>query len=83
MGGLPGIGLDLLTPRLGGAEPVEKMERPTVHRVELRVADDAFYPPVLRANEAIAEHAYRLWDESGRFDPVHVHDWVVAPPGMD
>ena len=57
LGGLPGIGLDLLTPRLAGAEPVEKKERSTVHRVELRLADDAFYAPVLRANKAIEEYA--------------------------
>jgi glycogen(starch) synthase len=82
LGGLPGIELDLLTPRLGGAEPVEKMGCTTVHRVELRLADDAFYPAVLRANKTLEDYAHRLWDESGPFDLVHVHDWLAAPAGM-
>jgi glycosyltransferase involved in cell wall biosynthesis len=82
LGGLPGIELDLLTTRLGGGHPVEKMGRTTVHRVELQLADGAFYPAVMRANKDLEEYAHHLWDRSGPFDLVHVHDWLAAPAGM-
>jgi glycosyltransferase involved in cell wall biosynthesis len=82
LGGLPGTALDLLTPRLGGAEPVEKMGRSTIHRFELGLSNEAFYADVLRANKVLEEYAHSLWEESGPFDLVHVHDWLVAPTGI-
>ncbi len=79
---LPGIDVDLLTPRLGGAEPIGKVGRSTVHRAELRLKDEAFFTSVLGANRVLEDYTRRLWARSGPFDLIHVHDWLTAPAGM-
>ena len=37
-----------------------------------------FYTSAWQTNLRLEEYAHRLWEESGPFDLIHVHDWLVA-----
>ena len=68
----------LVTPRLRGGEPVEKVGQVTVHRVEAPPVEGDFYTGAWQTNLRLEEYAHQLWEEVGPFDLVHVHDWLVA-----
>jgi glycogen(starch) synthase len=78
LGNLPEIDLHLVTPRWGGGAAVEQVGRATVHRVDPRVAEGDFYTLAWQTNRSLEEYAHYLWQETGPFDLVHVHDWLVA-----
>jgi len=75
---LSGLELHLVVPRLSGGEPVERVGRATVHRVEVSVTEGDFYTRAWKTNLYLEEYARRLWKRTGPFDLVHVHDWLVA-----
>lgn len=75
---LPDLELHLVVPRLSGGEPVERVGRATVHRVEVSVTEGDFYTRAWKTNLHLEEYARRLWERTGPFDLVHVHDWLVA-----
>jgi glycosyltransferase involved in cell wall biosynthesis len=79
----PRLELHLITPRWGESEPLEQVgEGVTVHRVDPPVAEDEFFSHAWKMNLTLEEHAQRLWQESGPFDLIHVHDWLVAFVGI-
>ena len=78
LGDLPGMDLHLITPRWAGGEPLERVGQATVHRVEPPILGDDFYTSAWRTNLNLEEYAEALWQETGPFDLVHLHDWLVA-----
>lgn len=79
LGSLPDVDLTLVTPRWGGGEPKEKAGGATIHRVDApAIGGDDFYTGAWQTNLRLEEYAHRLWEETGPFDLVHVHDWLVA-----
>jgi glycogen(starch) synthase len=78
LGTLPGLDLHLITPRWAGGEPREMVGRATVHRVAPPITEGDFYTAAWQTNLRLEEYAHRLWQETGSFDVIHVHDWLVA-----
>jgi glycosyltransferase involved in cell wall biosynthesis len=78
LGELPGMDLHLVTPRWGGGEPLERVGRATVHRVDAPPIEGDFYTGAWQTNLRLEEYAQRLWEEVGPFDLIHIHDWLVA-----
>ncbi len=79
---LPGMDLHLVAPRWGGGAPLERVGRATVHRVEPPVTEGDFYTTAWQTNLRLEEYARHLWQETGPFDLIHVHDWLVAFVGV-
>jgi glycosyltransferase involved in cell wall biosynthesis len=75
---LPGLDLHLVTPRWAGGDMIESVGKATVHRVDPPIAEGDFYTTAWQTNQRLEEYAHRLWEETGPFDLVHVHDWLVA-----
>ena len=75
---LPDLDLHLVTPRWAGGETFEKVGKATIHRVEPPISEGDFYTTAWQTNQRLEGYARRLWDETGPFDLVHVHDWLVA-----
>jgi glycogen(starch) synthase len=78
LGNLPGLELHLVTPRWSGGAPLEEIGRVTVHRVDSPVTEGDFYTGAWQTNLRLEQYAHQLWQESGPFDLIHVHDWLVA-----
>lgn len=78
LGSLPGLEVQLITPRWGGGRSVERVGRATVHRVDPPITDGDFYTMAWQTNLRLEEYANSLSQEAGPFDLVHVHDWLVA-----
>jgi glycosyltransferase involved in cell wall biosynthesis len=78
LGNLPDVSVHVVTPRLRGGEPVERVGQSTIHRVEPPPAEGDFYTSAWQTNLRLEEYAHRLWEEAGPFDLIHVHDWLVA-----
>jgi glycosyltransferase involved in cell wall biosynthesis len=57
---------------------MEQVDRATVHRVDPPVVEGDFFTAAWQTNLRLEEYAHRLWEESGPFDLIHVHDWLVA-----
>lgn len=81
LGLLPGLEVHLVTPGWAGGEPLEYVGPAVVHRVDLPAPVGDFYTSAWQANLKLEEFAQRLWETSGPFDVVHVHDWLVAFAG--
>jgi glycogen(starch) synthase len=78
LGNLPGLELHLVTPRWSGGAPLEKLGRATVHRVDSPAIEGDFYTGAWQTNLRLEQYAHQLWQKSGPFDLIHVHDWLVA-----
>ena len=78
LGELPDVELTLVTPRWSGGEPEEKVGRATIHRVDPPSIEGDFYTGAWQTNLRLEQYAHRLWEETGPFDLIHVHDWLVA-----
>ena len=78
LGNLPGVDLHLVTPRWEGGKRRERVGRATVHRVEAPIVEGDFFTKAQQTNLHLEEYVDRLWQESGPFDLIHVHDWLVA-----
>ncbi len=72
------IEVHLLTPRWAGGEPREEMGRVTIHRVDPSPGDGDIYTTAWQTNLALERYAEELWRETGAFDLIHGHDWLVA-----
>jgi glycogen(starch) synthase len=79
---LPGIDLHLVTPRWGGGLAMEWTGQVTIHRVDLPITEGDFYTRAWQTNLRLEEYAHYLWQETGPFDLIHVHDWLVAFVGV-
>jgi glycogen(starch) synthase len=75
---LPEVDLHLVAPRWSGGEPLERVGRATIHRVDPPAVEGDFYTSAWQTNLRLEEYAHRLWQEVGPFDLIHVHDWLVA-----
>jgi glycosyltransferase involved in cell wall biosynthesis len=75
---LPDLQVHLITPRLRGGELVEQVGPVTIHRVEPPPVEGDFYTSAWQTNLRLEEYAHQLCSETGAFDLVHVHDWLVA-----
>jgi len=82
LGDLPVVELHLVTPAWGGGEPLERVGRVTIHRVQPPILGDDFYAGAKETNLHLEEYAHQLWEDAGPFDLVHVHDWLVAFVGV-
>ncbi len=78
LGDLQNLEVHLVTPRMGGGAPAERVGQVTVHRVDPPPLNGDFYTSAWQTNLRLEEHALRLWNEAGPFDLIHVHDWLVA-----
>jgi glycogen(starch) synthase len=81
LGSLPGVELHLVTPRWVDSKPMEKVGRSTIHRVPTPAIEGDFYTAAWQTNVRLEAYAHSLWEESGPFDLIHVHDWLVAFAG--
>jgi glycogen(starch) synthase len=64
--------------------PVEESDNGVfVHRVRIETPTPSFHTWVMMMNHYFAKRAGRLVRESGEFDIVHVHDWLVLPSGAE
>ena len=81
MGTLPNLEVHLVTPRLGGGEQVEQVGQVTIHRVEPPPVEGDFYTSAWQTNLRLEEYANQLCDDTGPFELVHIHDWLVAFAG--
>ncbi len=75
---LPDVAVHLLTPRLRGGEPVERVGQVTIHCVEPPPVEGDFYTGAWQTSLRLEEYAHQLWNEADPFDLIHVHDWLVA-----
>ncbi|MGD8397693.1 MAG: glycosyltransferase family 4 protein, partial [Anaerolineae bacterium] len=83
LGNLPGMDLHLVTPRLSGGEPLERLGQATIHRVDPpETTEGDFYTAAWQTSVTLEEYAHELWKSHGPFDLVHVHDWLVAFVGV-
>jgi glycogen(starch) synthase len=82
LGDLPDVELHLVTPGWAGGPPSERVGQVMVHRVKPPQTDGDFYTRAWQTNLRLEDHALRLWNESGPFDLVHVHDWLVSFVGV-
>ena len=78
LGRLPGVELHLVTPRWAGGPLLESLGQATIHRVDPPAIEGDFYTSAWQTNLRLEEYAHSLWQESGAFDLVHVHDWLNA-----
>jgi glycogen(starch) synthase len=78
LGSLPDVDLHLITPRWGGGQAIERIGKATIHRVDPPITERDFYTSAWQINLRLEEYARRLWQESGPFELIHVHDWLVA-----
>jgi glycogen(starch) synthase len=81
LGTLPELEVHLITPRLAGGAPIEKVGQATVHRVEAPSPNGDFYTQAWQTNLVLERYAEELIDQVGAFDLIHVHDWLVAFAG--
>ena len=64
--------------------PLEENDRGVfVHRVRIETPTPSFHTWVMMMNHYFAKRAGRLERETGKFDIVHVHDWLVLPAGAE
>jgi glycogen(starch) synthase len=82
LGHLPGVDLHLVTPRWDGGLAMEWNGQVTVHRIDPPVQEGDFYTRAWQTNLRLEEYAHYLWQETGPFDLIHVHDWLVAFVGV-
>jgi glycogen synthase len=82
LGELPGLELHLVTPRRAGGQLMEAVGQATVHRVDPPITNGDFYTGAWQTNLRLEQYANRLWEETGPFDLIHVHDWLVAFVGV-
>jgi glycosyltransferase involved in cell wall biosynthesis len=75
---LPDLQVHLITPRMRGGELLEQVGPVTIHRVEPPPVEGDFYTSAWQTNLRMEEYAHHLCEETGAFDLVHVHDWLVA-----
>lgn len=62
-----------------GSKEIEKDKNVFVHRVHTYEVNTVnFIDWVLQLNFALVEHACKLFNETGNFDIIHAHDWIVA-----
>ncbi|MCX7710761.1 MAG: glycosyltransferase family 4 protein [Clostridia bacterium] len=62
-----------------GAKDIEKDKNVFVHRIHTYdVSVYNFVDWVLQLNFALLEYSIKLINETGRFDIIHAHDWIVA-----
>lgn len=62
-----------------GTKEVEKDKSVIVHRVHTyQVNSNNFIDWVLQLNFALVEQSNRIINETGGFDVIHAHDWIVA-----
>lgn len=72
------VQLHLLTPRWAGGEPQEAFGRVVIHRVQPPIVNGDIYISAWQTNLVLEQYAEKLWQESGPFDLIHAHDWLVA-----
>jgi len=82
LGETPGLDLHLITPRWGDSLPLEHKGRATIHRVDPPVAEEDFFTHAWQTNLTLEEYAEALWRDTGPFELIHVHDWLVAFVGI-
>jgi glycogen(starch) synthase len=78
LGNLPAMDLHLVTPRWNGGLEMDWNGRVTIHRVDPAATSGDLYTAAWQTNLRLEEYARYLWQETGPFDLIHVHDWLVA-----
>jgi glycogen synthase len=82
LGELPELEVHLVTPRWAGGQLMEAVGRATVHRVDPPITNGDFYTRAWQTNLRLEQYANHLWEETGPFHLIHVHDWLVAFVGV-
>jgi glycogen synthase len=75
-----GIEIHIVTPLLGGGEHEQSADgRLFVYRAPApRMSDYEFIPFVQETNKSLETVAREVRRQSGPFDMIHAHDWLVA-----
>ena len=62
-----------------GTKEFEKDKEVYIHRIHsYDVTPNNFVDWVLQLNFSLIEHSIKLINETGKFDIIHAHDWIVA-----
>jgi len=79
-----GIEVHLLTPRWNGGDPLESIGEATIYRLDPpEVSAENFLSVAKQTNEDVIERkGHALFETSGGFDLIHVHDWLMAFAGF-
>jgi glycogen(starch) synthase len=74
------VEVHVLTPRWLGGSPEEHIDGAVIHRVAPPAHSELtdFYTDTQRTNWLLQERGRALLRESGGFDVIHAHDWLVA-----
>ena len=73
----------VITTEMPGS-PLEESDKGVfVHRVPIETPTPTFQTWVMMMNHYFSKRAGRLAKETGAFDIVHVHDWLVLPSGAE
>jgi glycogen(starch) synthase len=78
LGNIPEIELHLVTPRRDGGPAMEWTGEATIHRVDPPIIEGDYYTVAWQTNLRLEDYAHTLWQETGPFDLIHVHDWLVG-----
>ncbi|MHB8567033.1 MAG: glycosyltransferase family 4 protein [Nitrososphaerales archaeon] len=78
-----GVEVHVITAGMPGSPMEENDEGVFIHRVDVGSPAPNFHTWVLLMNHFFAKRAGRLAFETGGFDLVHVHDWLVLPSGAE
>jgi glycogen synthase len=73
----------VVTPEMPGASQEDSDLGVLVHRVPIETPTPTFQTWVMMMNHYLAKRVGRLVNETGDFDIVHVHDWLVQPSGAE
>src|SRR5579864_2837399 len=73
----------VITTEMPGS-PLEESDKGVfVHRVPIETPTPTFHTWVMMMNHYFSKRAGRLVRETGNFDIIHVHDWLVLPSGAE
>lgn len=75
-----GVDVTLVTPRWKGGQSIERLnEHAIVYRVEPPVETPSnYYADAHQTNLILEQFVQRLWEQTGGFDLIHAHDWLVS-----
>ncbi len=78
-----GVEVHVITNEMSGSPNEQDDDGVHVHRVQIESPAPDFHSWILMMNHYFAKRAGRLSCEVGKFDIVHVHDWLTFPAGAE
>jgi len=81
-----GVDVQVVTPKVDDAPPLEEDQGVTIHRVPMPARSGGypdFYTLVRHANESLGAACQQIIESAGPFDLIHTHDWLTAFAARD